>query len=55
MYRAHIIERAVSQAALDVAIAIPQRAASLLGTEHLAVLISRALSLSAHHLPVLMT
>jgi len=47
---AKVILRAIPHAALDVPILIPHRAASLFGTEHLAMLIQRALPFSAHYI-----
>jgi len=50
---AKVILRAITHAALDVPILIPHRAASLFGTEHLAVLIQRALPLAAHYISMI--
>jgi hypothetical protein len=49
---AKIILRAMSHATLDVPILIRHRAASLLGTEDLAVLIRRALPFAAHYISI---
>jgi len=53
VHLAHIVDRAVPHAALDVSILVLHRAPSLFGTEHFAVLIGRALPFSAHHISVL--
>ena len=53
MHLAIIVGRAEAQAAPDVALPIPERASSLFGTEHFAVLIGCTLSFSAHDSPVL--
>jgi hypothetical protein len=47
-YFADIVRRAISDAALDVAILVTHRAATLLGAEDFPVLVDRALAFSAH-------
>jgi len=49
---AHIIGRAITDAALDVPISIPHRAASRLGTEHLAILVHCALPFATHYISI---
>lgn len=53
MYLTLIVDRAMADAAFDVAISIPHCGAALFGTEHLVGLIGGALPLSAHHISVL--
>jgi hypothetical protein len=48
-----IVQGAKARTAPDNAISVPDRAASLFGTQYLAILIRRALALSAHDVSIL--